>query len=169
MKSKMRRLTGLIVVLVLIVALSGCSCSSTTVIDPEGDGSNLSKDYNINILVPETPGTTVYSGNGVTIDASNVKDGYVAVKCESKQNRLKAQVMLGDHSYNYDLASDNEYDIFPLQMGNGTYKVIIHLCIRQNLMSKWMILIGYLSIRVNMYGILMRLVQWLNPMKYVKA
>ncbi len=123
MNSKMRRLTGLIIVLVLMVALSGCSCSSTTVIDPEGDGSNLSKDYNINILVPETPGTTVYSGNGVTIDASNVKDGYVAVKCESKPNRLKAQVMLGDHSYNYDLASDNEYDIFPLQMGNGTYKV----------------------------------------------
>lgn len=123
MKAKIRQLTGLIVVLVLIVTLSGCGCSNTTVIDPEGDGGSLSKDYDINILVPETPGTTVYSGSGVTIDASNVKDGYVAVKCEPKQNRLKAQVMLGDHSYNYDLASDNEYDIFPLQMGNGTYKV----------------------------------------------
>ena len=108
-----------IFVITIALSLTACSCSTTTVIDPEGS----SPDGNYKVLIPETPGTVVYSGEGVTIDASNVDDGYVAVKCESKSNKVKTQVMLGEHSYNYDLATDNEYDIYPLQMGNGTYKV----------------------------------------------
>lgn len=121
---KVKKIT-LIFFLILILAFTLCSCSlfsdDTTVIDPDGTGSVSRND--INILVPETPGTVTYSGNGVTIDASNVKDGYIAVKSESKQNRLKTQIILNEHSYNYDLESDNNYEIFPLQMGNGTYKV----------------------------------------------
>ena len=124
MNRKVGRLAGLMIVLVLLISLCACSCSGeTTVIDPDGDGSGLSSDYKVKVLVPETPGTVTYSGSGVTIDASNVKDGYVAVKCEPKSNRLKAQVMLDDHSYNYDLDGDNQYLFFPLQMGNGTYKI----------------------------------------------
>lgn len=124
MYRKTGRLTGLMIVLVLGISLCACSCSKgTTAIDPDGDGSGLSSDYKVNVLVPETPGTVVYSGNGVSIDASNVNDGYVAVKCEPKSNRLKAQVMLEDHSYNYDIDGDNQYVFFPLQMGNGMYKV----------------------------------------------
>ncbi len=113
------KLTTCILALIITIGVTGCSCSKTTVIDAEGNSP--SGDYNV--LIPETPGTVVYSGDGVTIDASNVNDGYVAVKCEGKSNKIKAQVMLGDHSYNYDLASDGVYDIYPLQMGNGTYKV----------------------------------------------
>ena len=125
MNRKVRRIACLMIVLVLAISLCACGCSNggTTAIDPDGDGSGLGSDYKVNVLVPETPGTVTHAGNGVTIDASNVKDGYVAVKCEPKSNKLKAQVRLGDRSYNYDINGDNQYVFFPLQMGNGTYKV----------------------------------------------
>lgn len=117
-----RRVSLIIMVAVLIIGLCSCSCSKTTAIDPEGASLGVDSG-DINILVPTADGAVVYEGSGVTIDASNVNDGYVAVKCEPKANRIKAQVINGDHSYNYDLNGDDSYEFFPLQMGNGAYKV----------------------------------------------
>lgn len=118
MKNK-RSAIIILLTFLIIMTLSGCSFG-TTIIDSGNDGSVSGEGK---VLVPETPGTVTFAGNGVTIDASNVKDGYVAVKSEPKSNRLKTQVMLGDHTYNYDIEGNNEYVIFPLQMGNGTYTI----------------------------------------------
>ena len=56
----------------------------------------------------------------VKIDVSAVSQGYVAVSCVA-DNRLKFQVMKGDATYNYDLASDGTPGIYPLQCGDGQY------------------------------------------------
>ncbi len=57
--------------------------------------------------------------NGAYIDLSSVSKGYVAVKAESDA-RLKFQVIT-DVTYNYNISSEGEVSIFPLQSGDGEY------------------------------------------------
>lgn len=80
----------------------------------------------IEILMPEASGDVVYEGSGVTIDASHTEEGYVMVKSQETDTRLKARVILGEDIYTYDLRSDGEYEVYPLQMGNGAYEVIVY-------------------------------------------
>lgn len=80
----------------------------------------------IEIAIPEASGTIIYEGNGVTIDASHTEDGYIMVKSQESESRLKARVTLGEDFYTYDLRADEEYEVYPLQMGNGSYEVQIY-------------------------------------------
>jgi hypothetical protein len=54
------------------------------------------------------------------IDVSAVKDGYVAVKAK-QDSKLKFQVMKDGETYNYDLDSQGNPSVFPLQCGDGRY------------------------------------------------
>ena len=79
----------------------------------------------INIVENKAPGTVVYQNGGSVIDASNAGKGYVMVKQSGVSQRLKVQIVMGDKKYNYDLNNAGNYEAFPLQMGNGAYKVRI--------------------------------------------
>ncbi len=57
----------------------------------------------------------------VMVDVSSVSSGFVGVSAKSSK-RLKFQVVKDDKKYNYDIKGDGTVSIFPLQMGNGTYK-----------------------------------------------
>ena len=62
-------------------------------------------------------------GNGsVFIDLSAVDEGYIAVSATSDK-RMKLQVLMGEETYTYDIASDGTPSVFPLQCGNGSYTV----------------------------------------------
>ena len=101
-----------------------------SVLDAAGDlqeivpGSVYTGEIKIN--TPEASGTVTYEKNGVTIDASHTEDGYIMVKCEEAAARLKVVVKLGDEKYQYDLNQEGRYEVFPLQMGNGTYEVGVY-------------------------------------------
>ena len=71
---------------------------------------------------PAHPGTDSHNSNGVTIDISNSSQGYICVKCDGSDKRLKLQILTDSMKYNYDINKDGIYETFPLQMGNGTYK-----------------------------------------------
>ena len=60
-------------------------------------------------------------GKRSKIDISAVSDGYVGVSGTSDK-RLKFQVLKGEETYTYDLASDGTPSIFPLQCGDGNYR-----------------------------------------------
>lgn len=75
------------------------------------------------LLLPEASATIVYEGNGVTIDASHTDQGYVMVRCEPGEKRLKARVSTSEQVYYYDLPGGETYSVFPLQMGSGSYTV----------------------------------------------
>ena len=49
-----------------------------------------------------------------------VDEGYVTAQAASPA-RLKFQIKLDEQTYNYDLPSDGEQVVYPLNMGNGTY------------------------------------------------
>ena len=75
------------------------------------------------LLLPEASGTIVYEGEGVTIDASHTDRGYVMIRCEQTEKRLKARIATDQQTYYYDLPAGADYSVFPLQMGNGAYTV----------------------------------------------
>ena len=61
------------------------------------------------------------TGERVMLDLSAVSDGVVAVSAQSDK-RLKFQVVKGEETYNYNLASDGTPSIFPLQCRDGEYR-----------------------------------------------
>ena len=75
------------------------------------------------LLLPDAAGTTVYEKGGTTIDASHAEQGYIMVRQEPNKSKLKVRLTLGKYSLTYDLNSDGEYEVYPLQLGNGKYKV----------------------------------------------
>lgn len=77
----------------------------------------------IDVKTPVASGKVVYEGNGAVIDASNATDGYVMVKCSGTSSRLKLRIMYNDKPIDYDLNNQGRFEVFPLQMGNGAYKV----------------------------------------------
>ncbi len=77
----------------------------------------------VKLYLPEASGEVVYAGEGITIDASHTDCGYVMVKSEPRENRLKTRVGTIAYNYYYDLASDDTYAVFPFQQGSGAYTI----------------------------------------------
>ena len=75
------------------------------------------------IRMPEATGKTVKKNGDLTIDCSNMDQGYVMVKAKTSSKRYKVRVKTADASLNYDLNSDGMYETFPLQFGSGKYQV----------------------------------------------
>ena len=77
------------------------------------------------INLPEASGKTVKKDGKMTIDCSNMSEGYIMVKGQKSKKRLKVQVATAGAKLNYDLNGDGEYEVFPLQFGNGKYQVVL--------------------------------------------
>ncbi|MCL2544891.1 MAG: transglutaminase-like domain-containing protein [Clostridia bacterium] len=82
---------------------------------------------NHQILMPELSegGKGVFSKSGVVIDHGNSSRGYVMVKYKESDQRLKVRITLNKKNYDYDLNGQGEYEVYPLQMGDGKYKITV--------------------------------------------
>ena len=78
------------------------------------------------IRMPEATGKTVKKNGDLTIDCSNMDQGYVMVKAKTSSKRYKVRVKTADASLNYDLNSDGMYETFPLQFGSGKYQIALY-------------------------------------------
>lgn len=58
------------------------------------------------------------------MDAGNSSQGYIMAKRESSKGQ-KLQISKDKKVYTYDLNGEGRYEVFPLQMGSGTYDVAI--------------------------------------------
>lgn len=73
------------------------------------------------ILMPE-PGKTTKKNGKMTLDCSHMDQGYVMVKAAKSKKKMKVLVKHNkDQDLNYDIKSGGDYEVFPLQMGNGKY------------------------------------------------
>ncbi len=77
------------------------------------------------VLMPATGKKTKKDGS-LTIDYSNKDEGYVLVKANKGKKKLKVRVKMGDTTLNYDLNNNGEYEVFPLQYGNGKYTFTLY-------------------------------------------
>ena len=58
------------------------------------------------------------------VDAANINEGYFLAAIQKKTNKkLKLRVVKGKESLTYDLDSAGDYEVFPLQYGNGKYEI----------------------------------------------
>ncbi|MCL2810471.1 MAG: transglutaminase-like domain-containing protein [Clostridia bacterium] len=62
---------------------------------------------------------------GVTINYGNASQGYVMIRHEKTDLKLKVRISMGKNVYTYDLNSRNRYEVFPLQMGDGNYRIVV--------------------------------------------
>ncbi len=78
------------------------------------------------LVWPEATGESQKKSRSLVVDASNSADGYIMVKARPSKKKLKLRISLGDTTLTYDLNGDGEYEVFPLQLGSGTYQIILY-------------------------------------------
>lgn len=82
-----------------------------------------SRDNTPVCLTPSASGVTTYDNDLVSLDASNIGEGYVCVNYTGTCPKVKLQIT-GPNSvtYTYNLTG-NGYETFPLTCGDGAYSV----------------------------------------------
>lgn len=71
---------------------------------------------------PHATGESKKASHSLVVDMSNAADGYVMAMASQSQKKLKLRVVKDGATLTYDLNSDGEYEVFPLQLGSGTYQ-----------------------------------------------
>jgi hypothetical protein len=77
----------------------------------------------LGLNLPEASGKTVKTYGKMTVDCSNMSEGYLMVKAKKTSKRLKLQIAVSGAKLNYDLNNEGEYEAFPLQFGSGKYQI----------------------------------------------
>lgn len=80
----------------------------------------------VGLNLPEATGKNVKKDGKMTIDCSNMSEGYVMVKGKKSSKRLKLQVATAGAKLNYDLNGNGEFETFPLQFGSGKYQISLY-------------------------------------------
>lgn len=108
-----------LLIAIFCLLLGGCSGSSSA---SRKEHSGPPKDSTPKVLTPSADGVTVYQNDFASIDASNTSQGYVMVKYNGTNEKVKLQITCPDQScYTYLISDRGAYDTFPLTAGNGSY------------------------------------------------
>ena len=95
---------------------------------------------------PQT-GKTVKKDSKLKVDASHTDEGYfMAATTSTKKKKYKLRVVKGDTTLTYDLTSGDDLKVFPLQLGDGTYKVSLY----ENVSGKSYSQAGAVSLKVSL-------------------
>lgn len=121
-----RNMTVKSIVILLVLGLAffcqACQKEPETYVSP----STTIRDNTPDCLVPSADGVTVYSNPYVSVDASNIDEGYVMAAYLGDCPIVKLQLVGPDHmTYTYDL-NGSDYEVFPLSAGNGTYSLGVY-------------------------------------------
>lgn len=108
-----------LLIAIFCLLLGGCSVSSSA---SRKEHSGPPRDSTPKVLTPSADGVTVYQNDFASIDASNTSQGYVMVKYNGTNEKVKLQITCPDQScYTYLISDRGAYDTFPLTAGNGSY------------------------------------------------
>ena len=111
-------------------------------------------------LFPRADGTEVKKSDGLTVDLSHADQGYVMVKGKTTKKKLKLRVTKDDMTLNYDVDNTGEFEVIPLQMGNGNYRLALY----KNVQGKQYAEEGKVNLKVSMED---ELSCFLYPNQYV--
>lgn len=90
----------------------------------------------IKVVWPQASGDIEHTKDGFLIDASHTDEGYVMVKHMGDSAGLKLRVSSGGMTYTYDVNDRGDYEVIPLQMGNGTYTYSLYRNVKSNKYTK---------------------------------
>ena len=91
--------------------------------------------YQMNVWPEATGGKTLHE-NSLVLDVSNMADGYIMAKSKPSSRKLKLRISRGDTIFTYDLNGEGEYEVFPLQLGSGSYTCSLYKNIKSNKYTK---------------------------------
>lgn len=108
-----------LLIAIFCLLLGGCSGSSSA---SRKEHSGPPRDSTPRVLTPSADGVTVYQNDFASFDTSNTSQGYVMVKYNGTNEKVKLQITCPDQScYTYLISDRRAYDTFPLTAGNGSY------------------------------------------------
>lgn len=108
-----------LLIAIFCLLLGGCSGSSSA---SRKEHSGPPRDSTPRVLTPSADGVTVYQNDFASIDTSNTSQGYVMVKYNGTNEKVKLQITCPDQScYTYLISDRGAYDTFPLTARNGSY------------------------------------------------
>ena len=108
-----------LLIAIFCLLLGGCSGSSSA---SRKEHSGPPRDSTPKVLTPSADGVPVYQNDFASIDASNTSQGYVMVKYNGTNEKVKLRITCPDQScYTYLISDRGAYDTFPLTAGNGSY------------------------------------------------
>lgn len=113
-----------VIFLLAAVLAAGCKGSGSGKSSFKHEGTP--RDNTPKVLVPQAPGTTVFTADSQTasMDVSNMTEGYVEVSYSGTCPKVKLLITQPDDVvYSYFLTADGQYETFPLTGGDGTYKL----------------------------------------------
>ena len=71
-------------------------------------------------------GDKVLEGGNVFADVTNKSLGYIRVRHLTTKKKLKVRVVKDGVTLTYDLNNEGLYEVFPFQLGDGTYSVTVY-------------------------------------------
>ena len=72
-------------------------------------------------------GKEVKTSGKMKVDVSNTGDGYFMAAVQSKnKHKLKLRVVKSGETLTYDLNGNGDFEVFPLQMGDGKYEISLY-------------------------------------------
>lgn len=95
---------------------------------------------------PQQSGTDVLTSKSLVVDAGNAAQGYILARGKANKKRLKLRVTQGQYKLTYDLNTAGEYEVFPLQLGDGSYTVELF----ENVSGKKYAAEGKVTVRVEL-------------------
>ena len=73
--------------------------------------------------LPRATGKTVKSNGKLTIDCSNMSEGYIMVKAKKTAKKLRVRISTAQTKLLYALNGNGDYEVLPLQFGSGKYQI----------------------------------------------
>ena len=72
-------------------------------------------------------GYDVWQNGNLTADVSNISEGYFMARVtQATSKKMKLRVVSGGTTLDYDLPNTGEYIVVPLQLGSGSYSVLLY-------------------------------------------
>lgn len=112
-----KRITIITLLMILALIFSGCS-QEKSVAPP------LEKKEGV-VLVTKMTGKNVLESGLITLDISNLDQGYFGIKYSGKNKSVKLQLTKEDEVYTYNLMKQNQYEVFPITAGDGQYELSV--------------------------------------------
>lgn len=86
-----------------------------------------SRPWKAVVLVPDASGTEVYEEGEVSLDVSNTSKGYVMLKYNGSNPKVKFQITTPEKvTYTYLVTEYGNYMTYPLPEGDGTYGFTVY-------------------------------------------
>ena len=96
---------------------------------------------------PKKPKKATNSSGKLVLNTSGASDGYFfAAVSKQTKHRLKLRVIKDGTTFTYDLKTDESYELFPFQLGNGYYEIYLY----ENVSGKKYSQEGVIGINVKM-------------------